>query len=254
MEPLYESHLRVNACDTDSTGRLRVSSMFNYIQNMASVHAEGLGVGIQKMLNLNMFWVLSWVKLEFICMPRFGDELSAKTWPKCRHRLFSIRDFLFYDKNGALFSKGTTAWLLVDLKTKKAKNPECLEARIPCLESMGALHCYPERFHSEHPGQPVFTRRIRYSDLDINRHVNNARYVEFLMDCYDVEHHRRHRVGSLAVSFVAEARCGDEIDVRLAENSDNGSSHFIEVRNMQSDEPVVQSVIHWIPLRQTESG
>jgi medium-chain acyl-[acyl-carrier-protein] hydrolase len=249
VQPIFECHLKVNVCDTDITGKLRVNSVFNYIQKLASAHAEGLGVGFGEMVSLSMFWVLSWVKLEFIFFPVFGDEFSAKTWPKCRHKLFSIRDFLFCDKGGDVFCKGTTAWLLVDLKTKKAKNPVCLEDRILYQQSMDALNCYPKRFHSERHGETVFTRRIRYSDLDINQHVNNARYIEYLMDCFEVDHHKRHKIRSLTVSFVSEAKYGDEIDLRLFGNSEEGLSHFLEVRNAKSDEIVVQSMIEWIPSR-----
>ena len=250
MQPIFECHLRVNACDTDSNGKLRVSSVFNHIQNLAAVHAEGLGVGLGEMLRLGMFWVLSWVKLEFVSFPMFGEEFSAKTWPKCRHKLFSIRDFLFCGENGDVLCKGTTAWLLVDLKTKKAKSPMCLQGSIPYQESKNALRYYPERFPSEHHCKTVFTRRIRYSDLDINRHVNNARYIEYLMDCFELEHHKKHQLRSLTVSFVSEAKYGDEIDLRLAGNSDNGSSHFFEARNVKLDKLVVQSVIDWIPSKQ----
>jgi medium-chain acyl-[acyl-carrier-protein] hydrolase len=109
MQPIFDCHLRVNACDTDSTGKLKVSSVFNHIQNVAAVHAEGLGVGLREMLRQGIFWVLSWARLEFAFFPRFGDEFSAKTWPKCQYKLFSIRDFLLLDKNGDVFCRATTA-------------------------------------------------------------------------------------------------------------------------------------------------
>jgi medium-chain acyl-[acyl-carrier-protein] hydrolase len=250
VQPIFECHLRVDACDIDSTGKLKVSSVFNHIQNLAAVHAQGLGAGIGEMLTLGMFWVLSWVKLEFAFFPMFGEEFSAKTWPKCRHRLFSIRDFLFCGKNGDVFCRGTTAWLMVDLKTKKAKNPMSLQLNIPYQENESALCCYPERFPPEHAGTTVYTRKIRYSDLDLNRHVNNARYIELLMDCFDVEHHQKHQIRSFTVSFVSEAKYGDEIDLLLADDSDNGSSHFIEALNVKSGKPVVQAVIEWMPSEQ----
>jgi medium-chain acyl-[acyl-carrier-protein] hydrolase len=247
VEPIFESYLRVNACDTDGTGKLRVNSVFNHIQNLAAIHAEGLGAGLEQMLKLGMIWVLSWVKLEFVFFPTFGEPFSAKTWPKCQYKLFSIRDFLFFGKSGDVFCKGTTAWLLVDLKKKKAKSPKSLLESITYQEGEHALSCYPERFLPEPNCRTVFTRQILYSDLDINRHVNNARYIEFLMDCFDAKHHKKHQLKTLTVSFISEAKYGDEVDLCLADS--NGSSYFIEVRNVKSNEPVVQSMIDWIPSK-----
>jgi hypothetical protein len=49
------------------------------------------------------------------------------------------------------------------------------------------------------------------------------------------------------VSFLSEVKYGDEIDLCLADS--DGSRHFIEVRNVKSNEPVLQSVIDWIPSK-----
>lgn len=247
MLPIYECSLRVEAHDADSTGRLKVSSVFNHIQNVAAVHAGRLRVGIAEVLGQGLFWVLSWVRLEFASLPRFGDEFSARTWPKCRHKLFFIRDFLFSGSDGEVFCRATTAWLLVDVKTKKAVSVQRLREGIPQLEGEHALHCLPERFEVEHEGRSVFTKQIRYSDLDVNRHVNNARFTEFLMDCYPVQHHRNHRINAMTVAFVAEAKYGDELDLRLVDSPENGSGDFIEIRNTRSPKPVVQAIIAWSP-------
>jgi medium-chain acyl-[acyl-carrier-protein] hydrolase len=251
VQPIFECSLRVHAGDTDSAGKLKVSSVFNHIQNAAAIHAGGLGAGIEQILKQGMFWVLSWARLEFASFPTFADEFSLKTWPKCRHKLFSIRDFLFSDKSGEVFCRATTAWLLVDVKTKKAKSPGCLADSIPYQEGEHALRCYPERLSSRDDCTTVFTRRIRYSDLDVNRHVNNARYTEYLMDCYGLEHHRRHRISSLTVSFVAEAKYDDEIDLCLVNHSSDRFTHFIEARTVGSQKPLVQALVEWTNLQKS---
>jgi medium-chain acyl-[acyl-carrier-protein] hydrolase len=231
VQPIFECHIRVNVGDTNSTGKLKVSSIFNHIQNLAAVHTEVLGAGPGEMLRLGMFWVLSWVKLQFAFFPTFGEEFSAETWPKCQHGILSIRDFLFRCESGEPFCKGTTAWLLVDLHTKRARSPTCIRESIPYQENENALCCYPERFPARHDGRTVLMKEIRYSDLDLNRHVTNARHIEYLMDCFHLEHHRGHDVRSLTVSFVSEAKYGDEIDLRLTDDEVNSLSHFIEARN-----------------------
>lgn len=245
---VLECSLRVAAHDADSAGCLRVSSVFNHLQNAAAMHAGKLGVGITEVLQQGLFWVLSWVKLEFAFLPRFGDEFTIRTWPKCQQKLFFIRDFLFAGSNSEVFCRATTAWLLVDVKTKKAVSGQRLREKIPQLGAEHALRCYPERFAIEDAGRSIFTREIRYSDLDVNRHVNNARFVEFIMDCYPLEHHRRHRLRSLTVAFVAEARHGDELDLRLSAIPGDGSDDFVEIRHNRSGKALVQAAVQWKPV------
>jgi hypothetical protein len=76
VQPIFECPLRVHACDTDGAGRLKASSVFNHIQNVAAVHAESLGAGIEQILKQGKFWVLSWAKVEFAHFPMFGDEIA----------------------------------------------------------------------------------------------------------------------------------------------------------------------------------
>ena len=247
MEAVFEYPIRIHPYDADGGGRMKVSSAFNYIQNLASMHSDGLGFGFQDVGSRGMFWVLSWASLEFDALPALGDEIRGRTWPKREYKLFSIRDFLFFDSKGEVFCRAGTGWMLIDMNTKKATSIRCLKSSIPYVESESALARLPERLNPPESCREVYTRRIRYSDLDVNRHVNNARHTEFLMDCYDIEHHRSWRVRSLTVSFVAEARFGDEISFRLSDGRPDGSTHFIESRRVESDTPVVQAAIGWTP-------
>ena len=249
MEAIFECSLKVRAHDTDSTGKWKVSSAFDCMQDMAAAHAEGLGVGLGDVLRRGMFWVLSWARLEFTSFPLFGQDFRAKTWPKCEQKLFSIRDFLFLDGQGNDICRATTAWLLVDIKTKKAVSARGLRSGIPYQEGTTALDCLPEKFCSREDAKAVYTRPIRYSDLDINRHVNNARYIEFFTDCYGVDHHRKNQVKSLTVSFLAESKHGDELHFRMSEGAGNGSGHFPEVCNAAAGTPVVQAAVEWAPAQ-----
>ena len=83
MQPIFECSLRVHAGDTDSAGKLRVSSVFNHIQNVAAIHAEGLGVGSEEMLKQRMFGVLSWARSEVAGFPSKFVR-SWPTSPSCR--------------------------------------------------------------------------------------------------------------------------------------------------------------------------
>ncbi|MEN6486142.1 MAG: acyl-ACP thioesterase domain-containing protein [Syntrophobacteraceae bacterium] len=247
MEAFYECLLKVQPQDTDSTGRLKVNCMFNYVQDMAVTHAERMGVGLGDVLKRGMSWVISWARLEFTSLPRLGDEFQGKTWPKCEQKLFSIRDFLFFDGRGDIFCRATTAWLLVDLQRKKAVSAHRLREDVPYRYAESALDCLPEKFRTREDAQPVNTRVVRYSDVDFNHHVNNARYVEFLTDCFDLEYHLRHQVKAMTVSFVSEAKYGDQIQFRMCNGTGKGSSYFVEGCDAGAGNPLIQASIEWTP-------
>ena len=73
---------------------------------------------------------------------------------------------------------------------------------------------------------------VRYSDLDLNNHVNNASYVRWMLDSYPIEFHRRHRIHSLLVNFLAEVNPLDSVALRTNELA---PLHMLHTLTRQSD-------------------
>lgn len=64
--------------------------------------------------------------------------------------------------------------------------------------------------HMEH----VESRALHYSDTDVNGHVNNVRYVDFICDALHMENLGPERyVSSLQVGYLAECRAGETIEL-----------------------------------------
>src|SRR5690606_19886367 len=63
----------------------------------------------------------------------------------------------------------------------------------------------------KYPGEleNVYTKQIGYSDIDFNGHLNNSKYIDYIMDCFDMESHRKFEATSLEVNFSREALPGD---------------------------------------------
>ena len=58
-------------------------------------------------------------------------------------------------------------------------------------------------------------RMPAYSELDVNGHVNNARYADWLCDALGIETMQEYRVKTMRLSYAAEIRPGQEMQLRL---------------------------------------
>ena len=56
MQTFWEDNLKVRAYDVDFKNKLKVSSIFNYMQDAASSHADNLNVGYKQLLKEELFW------------------------------------------------------------------------------------------------------------------------------------------------------------------------------------------------------
>lgn len=245
MEYIWESTYKVKAFDVDSNNRIKVSSIFDYLQDAASIHAEHLKFGYDDLLPKNLFWVLSWAKIEFNDYPKFMDEIRIQTWGKMQYKLYSMRDFLLYNDQDEIICSATTGWLLLDLKTLRPKILPKIFPEVKFWDEKAALTDLPDKFPSADNLETVYSQKINYSDIDINQHVNNAKYIEFLLNCYHEEFHKNHYIKSLTVSFMSETKFGAELEFSKGKINGSYDHHYVEAINLGTQKIVLKALINW---------
>ena len=67
----------------------------------------------------------------------------------------------------------------------------------------------------------VRTIEVNYNDIDINGHVNSVKYIEHVLDLWDIAWYREHRLKRFEIAYVAEAHQGDKMDFYREQIADN---------------------------------
>ena len=147
MDLKIKTTRRVESFDVDLHNKLKISSIFNYMQDIASFHADSLGVGYKALQENKIFWVLSWARVEIESLPSYGETLKIKTWAKGKKRLFYMRDFIISDENDQEIIKATTAWLLLDAQTKRITDLIKKNLKLPSFPDEHAIEEYPGKFN-----------------------------------------------------------------------------------------------------------
>lgn len=246
MNPIWENRFQITAFDVDANNRLKINRLFDYFQDAASNDAERLGFGYSEFVPKGLFWVLSWIKIAFLHYPKFMDEVKIQTWGKKQHKLHSIRDFLFLNSNDELIIRGTSAWLLLDSKSMRPKVLTQLYPNLKMLDTKDALIDLPGKIHPAEKLELMFSKKISYSDIDLNQHTNNAKYAEMMFDCFDQEFHREHTVRKLTVTFNTETKFGDEFELYKGEIDSNRLHCCIEGKSKLSNSTAFRALIEWL--------
>jgi medium-chain acyl-[acyl-carrier-protein] hydrolase len=245
MNPIWETTTKIRAFDVDANGRLRVNTILDYFQDAASNDAERLNFGYSNFVPRGLTWVLSWAKFEFLNYPNFMDEVKIQTWGKKQFKLYSMRDYLLYNSKDEIICKGTSAWLLIDSKSLRPKILTQLFPEIKMLDTKDALSDLTQKIIPTTETKIIYSTQIRYSDIDLNQHANNASYIRLMLDCFDQQFHKEHAVKSLIVSFNAQSKYGDEIQLLRTTEKDIPLTHYVEVKNLTTDKLVFQAFVEW---------
>lgn len=230
---IHETAYRVSSYETDASGRLSTPGLFNYLQDAASAHATVLGFGRDELEKKNMFWVLSRIMVQMDTIPGWEEEIVIKTWPRGAGGIFALRDFIVYGKNGNKYGAATSCWLMVDRESRRplrtGRMMEKLEGRLSENKALDrAPRKLPEMKDISYRS-PLFT--VKYSDLDINMHVNNVHYIRWALDSYPLEYRLHNVFESAEINYLHESLPGDEIRVLAAQQEENIFDHSLTREN-----------------------
>jgi acyl-ACP thioesterase len=243
----WKEELRIRSYEIDLSGRVPVPVLLNFIQEAASNHADFLRLGVDDLEPLNRLWVLSRVKIDIATSPGWGDRVVLHTWPAGIDRLFALREVRIVDETERVIVSASSAWLVLDADTRRpvrigrlvgdrglSLEPDPNRATLEKLPP-------PERIDREH------RLSVQLSDLDINDHVNNARYVEWVLNTYPLDFVQAHEVHGCEVNFLSECGYAEAMTIRTLTRLDETYLHAVARQGGEGE--VCRIRLRWRPHR-----
>ena len=221
--------------DCDLGGLWRPSAILTAMQETAGMHSHILGCGRETLVQKGVVWVLTRCEVQMEKEARMGSRLSIETFPMPLRRWFFPRYFVFRDDAGAQVGAAGTLWVLFDLEKRCMVAPGDVAGAIPDNSDLTPPLGVPGPVPRLTTGGTLESARTPvYSELDVNGHVNNARYADWLCDALGLEVMREYRVKTMRLSYAAEIRPGQAMELRLTRDglayhltgSHEGKTHF----------------------------
>ncbi len=182
-----------------------------YLQEAAWRHAEALDLGFGDLNDEGLFWVLSRLSVRIHKAPLWGDKVYVRTWPRGAGGLLALRDFEMFSEAGELLVSAGSGWLILDRSNHRPRRPDAYLSRIAVMPQYRAQPHDPAKITLVEDSASCSEISVRYSDIDMNGHVNNTRYVGWISDLFGKEQHENTSIESFQVNYLAECSWGDLI-------------------------------------------
>jgi len=241
-EYFYSKKYPIRYSEMDFREVLKPYALLNFLQDMATENAEMLGFGPSFVFPRNYAWFLIKYHMEFDEYPCNLDDIIIHTEARGYSKILASRDFEIWTANNKRLGRVSSNWMLIDLNTKSI---------LPFAKTIDFMPNFQKRVNdlSFEKIKPLVrvdyekTFEIRFVDIDINQHVNNANYIIWAFEALPYEFNSTHKIKTLDVVYKKEIAYGANV-ISQVELEGNVSTHML--KNSETDEELCFIRVDWV--------
>ena len=177
--------LLVEPFHCDFSNHIFLGHLGNHLLNAADFHSNERGYGMDYLNTVHKTWVLSRFVMELDEMPVAYDRITIDTDTRQPVDILAERDGII------------TQYIETD-------EPCPIEPFQRVKLSKNGAEC----------------RRIvetRYSDVDVNGHINSVKYIEHILNLWGLDFYKTNRLKRFDIAYVAESHYGDLLHLYVEE-------------------------------------
>ena len=215
MLKTYKEEVVIRTCNCDLAGQWRPSAILETMREIAGAHSELLGAGRNVLIQQGVVWILTRLEVVMDRYPKIGERISVETFPMTVRRWFFPRYFIFRDESGNEIGRAGSLWALLDINTRKMVSPDDVKKLMPDNSDLLAPLGLPATVAEVSGTLEASDFMPVYTDLDVNMHVNNTRYMDWCCNALGIDTMSKYCLGRFAVNYDAELRAGQEVHAEL---------------------------------------
>lgn len=207
---------KVRYSEIDENKHLSLQNLLNYFQDCSVFHSHSLGRGMNALEDYHYAWVLSSWQVCINRLPQIGEEIQTSTWPYEFRGFYGGRNFQMKTKAGELLAYANSLWTFLDMEKGLPVKIIPEEASAYPLEPKMEMDYAPRKIALPKDLETVEQFTIKRHHLDTNHHVNNARYIQFAMNCIPKD----VIIKQLRAEYKMQAMLGDTVISKVAYGDD----------------------------------
>lgn len=231
----------IDAYLSDFRGKATLPMLGGFMLQAATRHAEERKFGYSSMTGQEKVWVLTRMNIVLNRYPKNDTQINVHTWITDVNKLFTERCFAFEDHEGNYFGFARSLWAAIDLETRRPTNLLELDGLKDYITGKPCPIGPASKIPLAKDPESVASFDVKYSDIDINKHLNSIKYIEHFVDTFSLDMYEEKEIRGFEINYIAEGKYGTSLDILKKETEEN--TFTLEMRD--GDKTICSSKVTW---------
>lgn len=247
MKKHYQKEFEVHYYEVNQYQEATPVSVLNYLEETAIAHSEAVGLGLNKLKSEGLAWVLNRWSVQMGRYPQWNEKIIVETWPSNFERFYATRQFYVKDLKGEILGRATSLWIFLNIEKKRPLRIPA-ENMLPYgLDSQGVLEQPFSELDNVENSEVLKEFYVRRSDIDTNEHVNNTKYMEWVLETVPTEIYQGHILQSFEVMYKKEVGFGSIISATCQPIGESAKSTFAHtIKESHQGYNLALAKTHWV--------
>jgi acyl-ACP thioesterase len=212
MDAVFQQTYQISANQVDCFGRAKPSVLLYLAQEAATGHCDLLRLDWDTMASRHLFWAVIRTRVQINRLPVLGETVTVQTWPMPTTRTAYPRAVSITDRDGNELVRIISLWVLMDTESRAMVLPG--KSGVDVVGQLRGCELTAPGSIAPAAGANTAVRRVGYTELDRNGHMNNTRYLDWVDDLLPASFHKEHPVREFTVCYLSEARENQTVQLR----------------------------------------
>ncbi|KAF5482082.1 hypothetical protein F2P56_002678 [Juglans regia] len=231
---VFRQNFSIRSYEIGADRTASIETLMNHLQETALNHVKSAGLlgdgfgSTPEMCKKNLIWVVTRMQVVVDRYPTWGDVVQVDTWVSPSGKNGMRRDWLLRDStSGETLTRASSVWVMMNKQTRRlSKIPPEVRGEIEpyFTDTLPVVEEDSRKLQKLDDNTADFVRTglsPRWSDLDVNQHVNNVKYIGWILESAPLPILESYELSSMTLEYRRE--CGkDSVLQSLTAVSCNG--------------------------------
>lgn len=201
------------------------------LEETAADHCHSINHSLFDLVKKNVGWVLVSGVLQIDRYPNYKEKITIRTWISNYSAIKGYRENIIYDENNHIIGRAKGLWVFFDIENRKPISIfNDIKEKWSLFEEESINKNIKKKIEPINFAEHIKQFRVNRFDIDMNKHVNNIRYLQWVIESIPEDIVDNYFLHEIDGRFIAEAQYGDTVlSFTNKDVTDNSFQHTIKI-------------------------